>query len=378
MSARSYALAALTFVFVTAEMFPIGALPQMSAGLRIPEARTGLLLTGYAVVAGVAAMPVVSWTRHLERRALVTGSALLLAGSQLGMALSPGFWEVFAFRVVGALGHGLIWSAGPVIAARLAPPERSGRAASIVFVGGSGGLVLGSPLCAVLSQSLGWRWAAVVIAAVALVAAAALRLALPVLPGGTPASMAHGAAKTGTVWAPVAIICFVTAALFTAHYLSYTYLAVLMDVRGVSGRTYAVMLVLYGGAGLLVVRPVGIAMDLRPRLTSLALIAALVVGVSGYALARGVPWVIPGLLVWAGAFSAVPVLLKARVLRVAPDDADRSSAAYVAATQVGISGGSALGAVLMAAAGSGWLPWLTALMAAPMLVIVLRARRAFG
>ncbi|NYJ75365.1 MFS transporter [Allobranchiibius huperziae] len=377
MTWRLYSLAAVTFVFVTAEMFPIGALPQMASGLKVSDGQVGFLLTGYAVVAGLSAVPVVAATRARERRSLIVGAAVLLAVSQLGMALVPGFWAVFCLRVVGALSHGVVWSAGPVIAARLAGPERAGRASSVVFFGGSAGLVLGSPMAAALSQAFGWRPAAALIGILALLAGAAVRLALPALPA-EPVHARSDGSVTPSVWGPVAVISGATIVVVTAHYISYTYLAVLMGDRGVHGAQYALALVAYGAAGLLAVRPVGAGTDRSPRRTAAVLVVVLVLGVAALGVARSGWWAVPGLLAWAGAFAAAPVVLQARVLAVAPGDPDRASAAYVTAFQVGIGGGAALGAVALGALGSGSLPWITVVVALPTLAIVLLARRSFG
>ena len=377
MTWRLYSLAAVTFVFVTAEMFPIGALPQISAGLGVPDGQVGLLLTGYAAVAGLAAVPVVAGTRARERRSLIVAAAALLALSQLGMAVVPGFWAVFGLRLVGALSHGIVWAAAPVIAARMAGPERAGRASSIVFVGGSAGLVLGSPMSAVLSQAFGWRPAAAVIGLLALSAGAAVHVSLPVLPA-EPLRARADPAVTPSIWGPVAVICAATVLVFTAHYISYTYLAVLMGERGVHGAGYALALVAYGAAGLLAVRPVGAGMDRAPRSTAAVLMVVLILGVAALALAHTGPWAVPGLLAWAGAFASVPVMLQARVLAVAPGDPDRASAAYVTASQVGIGGGAGLGALALGGFGSGPLPWITVLVALPTLAVVLVARRTFG
>ncbi len=44
-------LASAAFVYVTAEMVPVAALPDIAAGLRVSEALVGTLLASYALVA---------------------------------------------------------------------------------------------------------------------------------------------------------------------------------------------------------------------------------------------------------------------------------------------------------------------------------------
>jgi predicted MFS family arabinose efflux permease len=52
-------LAAAAFVYVTAEIMPVGALPAIAADLGVSEAMVGTLLASYALVAAVATVPLV-------------------------------------------------------------------------------------------------------------------------------------------------------------------------------------------------------------------------------------------------------------------------------------------------------------------------------
>ena len=61
-------LAAAAFVYVTAEIMPVGALPAIAADLRVSEAMVGTLLASYALVAAVATVPLVRLTAAWPRR----------------------------------------------------------------------------------------------------------------------------------------------------------------------------------------------------------------------------------------------------------------------------------------------------------------------
>src|SRR5487761_1667649 len=131
------ALATAAFVYVTAETLPVGLLPQLSAGLHVRPGAVGLLVTIYAAVAGLMAVPVTVLTGRLPRRQVVVGSVALLALSQLAMALAPNYPVVLAARVGCAFAHGVFWSVLAPVAGRLAAPGRAGRATAIVFTGRS-------------------------------------------------------------------------------------------------------------------------------------------------------------------------------------------------------------------------------------------------
>ena len=61
-------LASAAFIYVTAEMVPVAALPEIASDLRVSEAVVGTLLASYALVAAVMTVPLVRWTAHWPRR----------------------------------------------------------------------------------------------------------------------------------------------------------------------------------------------------------------------------------------------------------------------------------------------------------------------
>src|SRR5487761_1313451 len=214
------ALATAAFVYVTAETLPVGLLPQLSAGLHVRPGAVGLLVTIYAAVAGLMAVPVTVLTGRLPRRQVVVGSVALLALSQLAMALAPNYPVVLAARVGCAFAHGVFWSVLAPVAGRLAAPGRAGRATAIVFTGNS--------LAPALGDVLGWRAATAVVGAAAAVSVAALRATLPPLPPDTPG----GGLRARFTAIPAALrsrslvaVCAVTVLLVTAHFIPYTYIA---------------------------------------------------------------------------------------------------------------------------------------------------------
>lgn len=177
------ALAGATFVYVTAETLPIGLVPQLSAGLDVRPGTVGLLVTVYAAVAGLSAVPLTAALEHRSRRQVVVGCATVLALSQFVIAVAPGYPVVMAAaRIVCALTHGVFWSMLAPVAARLVAPGQGGRATALVFTGNSVALVLGVPLGTALGHLIGWRptMAALLATVAAVVVWGAAFTALPV------------------------------------------------------------------------------------------------------------------------------------------------------------------------------------------------------
>jgi predicted MFS family arabinose efflux permease len=382
-SASLLVLAAATFVYVTAETFPVGLLPQLARGLHVSEGDIGLLVTVYAVAAGLAALPVTLWTRHLPRRTLVAGAVSLLALSQFAIAVAPNYGLVMGARIVCAIAHGVFWAVLAPVAASLVPPHRAGRATAIVFTGNSLALVLGTPLATAIGQLLGWRAAAALVGVAGVLTVVGLVLVLPRLPStnehDVPGARA-GALGAALRRRSVLGVSAVTALVVTGHFAAYTYIAALVrHDAGIAGLALSGVLLGYGVAGIAGTAAVGLAVDRRPRAaivgcvgaTSLALALLAAVG-HGSVLGTVGP-----VLVWGAAFTAIPVCVQSAVLRVAPDVADTASAVLVVAFQAGIGGGALAGSFLVGSGGLDLLPIVGAICAGAATVVALRARQAF-
>src|SRR6201985_3852100 len=150
-------LASASVVYATAETLAGGVLPQLSAGLHVRPGTVGLLVTAYAAVAALTAIPLTVSLEHRSRRTVVVGCVGLLALSQFVVAAAPDYAVVLAARILCALAHGVVWSMLAPVAARLAPPGQAGRATALVFAGNSLALVGGVPIGTALGHAIGWR-----------------------------------------------------------------------------------------------------------------------------------------------------------------------------------------------------------------------------
>jgi predicted MFS family arabinose efflux permease len=172
-------LAAAAFIYVTAELLPVGALSAIARNLNVSVVLVGTLLSWYALVAALTTIPLVRWTAHVPRRRVLVVSLVCLTLSQLISALAPNFAVLAAGRVLCAVTHGLLWSVIAPIATRLVPPSHAGRATTSIFFGTSLALVLGCPLTAAMSLMWGWRLAVVCVTVAAAIVTVAARTLLP-------------------------------------------------------------------------------------------------------------------------------------------------------------------------------------------------------
>ena len=374
-------LAAAAFVYVTAEIMPVGALPAIADDLRVSEATVGTLLASYALVAAVATVPLVRWTAGWPRRRTLLFTLICLAVSQLVSALAPTFAVLALGRVLCSLTHGLMWSVIAPIGVRLVPPSHAGRATAAVYVGTGLALVVGSPLTAVMSQRWGWRPAVAVITVAAVVVLVAARFTVPLMAmqalGGDLRRTRHHHNRQLVAMSVLTLIGV------TGHFISYTFIVVIIrDVVGVRGANLAWLLAGYGIAGLAAMALLARSGDRRPKaaivgcLAGLSLVFTVLAGLalgdrhSTVTLLAGVVAIVG----WGATSTAMSPMLQSAAMRHSPEDPDGASGLYVAAFQVGIMAGSLLGGLLFSHGGLGLMLTASALLIAAALVSVIASR----
>ena len=380
-------LAAAAFVYVTAEIMPVGALSAIARDLQVSEAVVGTLLASYALVAAVATMPLVRWTATWPRRRTLLWTLACLSVSQLISALAPTFEVLAVGRVLCALTHGLMWSVIAPIGARLVPPSHAGRATMAVYVGTGLALVVGSPLTAAMSELWGWRLAVGAITVASVVVLVAARFALPVMAvigavaGVRPHSGGHH--RNG----PLVVMCALTLVGVTAHFISYTFIVVIIrDVVGVHGAHQAWLLAAYGVAGLTGMALLARPGDRRPKAavvgclagSSLAFAALATLGFADWRVFAAALFGAGAIVLWGASANAMAPMLQAAAMRHSPEDPDGASGLYVAAFQVGIMAGSLTGGLLYEHAGVAAMLTASAALMLGALVCVLFSHGLFA
>lgn len=375
---RLFLLAAGLFVFLTAELYPVGAMPDMVATLGNSESEIGRLVTWYAVGVGVATIPIVILTQRMARRTVIVGTLAMLAASMGVAAAAPNLTVVAAARLLGAAAHGGIFAVVPVAAASLGQRGRESQAVAQAFLGASTGVVAGPPFVAFVSQHLGWRWASGSIAALAALIAVASWFLLPALPAAADANNKLSLRLPKSMRPAFIVICACTAVVVLAHNAVYAFIAPIMESHGVSGTGYAVTLFVYGVAGALTTAYASRHLDAHPLRVMLTGLTCMVVSLVALAVLPGAIAGVIAAVCWGGSFGVLPVALQTSVLTVTPGHNDAATPIYVVAFQVGISTGALIGSVLILHLSATQLPLLGAAVTAcviPALALGLGARK---
>ena len=348
-------LAAAAFIYVTAEMVPVAALPAIASDLRVSEALVGTLMASYALVAAITTVPLVRLTARWPRRPVLVLTLMCLTASQLMSALAPNFAVLAAGRVLCAITHGLMWSVIAPIGARLVPSTHVGRATTAVYLGTTLALVVGNPMTAAMSQLWGWRLAVVAGSVAAALITAAAWLTLPRMALSNEHVETARSRERHYRNARLVTLSVLTLVGVTGHFVSYTFIVlIIQDVVGVHGPQLAWLLAAYGIAGLTSMGLLARPLDHRPWAALIGCLSALAVAfavLTVLAVTRqpGIVYMLVGsaaIVLWGAAVTALPPMLQSTAMRSAPKDPDGASALYVAAFQIGIMAGSLGGGLL--------------------------------
>lgn len=376
-------LGAATFTMVTAEMLPTAVLPQMSAGLGVPEARTGLLVSLWAAVVVVASFPLVRLVAGRDRRTVIAVALLVLAASSAATALAPAYGMAVGARLAGAAAVGLLWASANAHVADLVPDRQLARAVAVVLGGATLGMVLGTPLASLVTRVAGWRAAFVGLAALTLLVAVLVRTVVaaaapqaddggPAVPDGPPA----GSRGPGPMVAVTAIV----GVLLVGHYGAYTYVTRLVEApaTAVPGGVSALLLVfgLASALGVVLAGRFGArtapALALSAAGTALALLALAVVDAHP---ALGVAV----LVAWGVASGALPPLAQTLILRLGgPERRAIAGALIPVVFNGGIAVGAAAASLVVARVGASALPVPAAVVVAATTVALVAGARAWS
>jgi predicted MFS family arabinose efflux permease len=353
-----FVLAAATFVFVTTETQPVALLVPMSRGLHVSESTVGLLMTAYAGLAALTAIPLTIFASRIPRRQLVIATVAMLIGSQLVLAVAPSYGVALLARLIGALAHGVFWSVIAQVATTLVSGDRIGRATAAVFAGNSVALVAGTPLVSAIGALIGWRAAVACMGALAAVTLVGMWRVLPAI-GSGEAHLGRREILAGAFKLPrLLIVCAVTMFVALGQFVAFTYMAPIVRAHtGLTGVGLSAVLLTYGVAGMLGVAAVAALTDRHPRAALLSCCGAVVGALALISFVdRSTPLVVLAAVGWGAGFTALPICLQSAVLRVAPNVPDTASALYVVAFQIGIGGGALVGAGLLSAGELGSIP----------------------
>ncbi|MFF3026124.1 MFS transporter [Microbacterium sp. NPDC057944] len=323
-----------------------GLLPQIADDLSVGPAAAGQLMAVFALTSALAGPVLGALTGGWERKATIVGALGVFVIGNLVVALAPTYAIAMTGRVVSALGGALLNAVISAYVVAKTPPERRGRALSLVLGGWLTATALGVPLGLLLGQR-DWRIPLFLVVAVGSAALVGILLRVPRL-RLPPRSLRETLQPLreprllAALVVPVGIMC--------ASYLCFTYATLIVGPRVGGGLVMVLVMFCYGLLSLVGNVLTGRLTDRRPPVQVVTGILGLLIA---SALLGSLGLLLPGALgtvaaiVWFFACavgnggSGVP--LQARLSAMAPDSAALVFALNGSAMALGSALGSGLG-----------------------------------
>lgn len=346
------ALTLSAFLLNTSEFVPIGLLTDIAGAFSLSESGAGAMISIYAWAVALLSLPLMLAASRVPPRALIVSVLAVFCGGQVASALAPTFELLVASRLIVAAAHAVFWSVASPFAVRVAAPERSALAMSMIVTGTSVAMIFGLPLGRALGLALGWRMTFVCVGAAAAAALAGLIAFFPRLEAGKPFTLdrlpelARNRALMGLY---LATILFAT-----GYYTGYSYIEpFLQQVAAMPDALITAALTVFGVAGLVGSGLFARFFDAhrRPFLTAtmLGMAAALLLLLPLVGVPAG-PFAV--CVIWGVSATAYNVAAQAEVIRTTSQAATPvAMSVFSGLFNVGIGTGSIVGGLVCDAAG---------------------------
>jgi DHA1 family inner membrane transport protein len=343
-----FALAVGGFAIGTTEFATMSLLRYFAHDLHIDEPTAGHVISSYALGVVVGAPTIAVLSVRVARRYLLMGLMGVFALANLLSALSPTYAWMLVFRFFSGLPHGAYFGIATLVAASLVPTERRTQAVGRVLLGLTVATIVGVPLANWIGRVYGWRWAFVVVAALALLCTILIALFAPrdrTLANASPLREL-GALRRSQVWLTLAIGAIGFGGIFAV----YTYLgSTLIDVTHVSATVAALVFSVFGVGmtiGNLVV-PRFADRALMPTAGILLAGSAAVLAIYPFAAVN--IWTVSADVLLIGVGGALATVLQTRLMDVAGEAQSLAAALNHSAFNVANALGPWLGGMAIAA-----------------------------
>lgn len=346
---------AMSFLLVSAEFLPNGVLTEIAAELGVTPGQAGQLVTVTALAGLIVAPTIGLALPRLDRRTLLVWMAVLAAISNLVVAIAPSLVLMLVARVLLGAALSGFWTMSITVAARIAGPERLGRAVMFTSAGTSLATVAGVPVGVMLSELLDWRGVFGIAAGATALLAIGLRTLLPSVPAENAARISVLVETLRRPGIGLGVVGHVL--VIFGHALAYTYIRLALervqaDGVAIDEGTIIVLLAVFGIGGFIGNLVIGAGIDRTYRVLAVVTPLVIAVAVLVIILGAGSLWTVGVVaFVWGFFFASWLLIVNTWVGHRMPDRLEAGGGLVVVGFQAAIMLAAGVGGMLVDAIG---------------------------
>ena len=332
-------------LLIAAEFMPVSLLTPIATDLGASNGMAGLAISISGLFAVPTSLLIAPLSYRLDRRHVLMGLAALMLTSLVVIALSPNFAVLMMARALLGIVIGGFWALATATIMRLVSSQSVLKALGIMYTGNAVATAFAAPIGSYLGGLLGWR--GVFWLLVPLVVLNLLWMAL-CLPSMRSQARPHSAFRL--MRRPnIAIAIMGVTLTFAGAFSAFTYFRPFLETRTqVDLPQLSALLLALGLAGF--VGTTAVSLLLRRHLYRMLRWLPLVLGVITLALLAVEHhfWSVALMLIlWGALNSAIPVAWSAWITQGIADSPESGGGLMVAAIQLAITLGAAVGGWLL-------------------------------
>ncbi|MCP1616715.1 transcriptional regulator [Pseudomonas sp. SLBN-26] len=346
-------LALCVALLIASEFMPVSLLTPIAQDLHATQGQAGQAISISGLFAVLASLLIAPLAGRYDRRRVLMAMTVLMLLSLVLIALAPSFTLLMTARALLGLAIGGFWSLSTATVIRLVPASEVPRALGWIFMGNAVATAFAAPIGAYLGGLFGWR---VVFGGLVPLVLATLLWQLHSLPSMPPrASIPVGRLFSLLRRRHVRLGMLATMLTFAGAFGAFTYFRPFLEhATGVDARQLSGLLLGLGLAGFAGTHFASHMLQrerLYPLLRYLPLALA-VVTLGLVELGHSLGAVAALMVGWGAINAAIPVCWSTWLAREIDDEPESGGGLMVAAIQLAIMLGGALGGQLLDRFGS--------------------------
>jgi MFS transporter, DHA1 family, inner membrane transport protein len=242
-------LTAGNFFVATSFMSVTGLLNEIAASLQISIPQASVLMSVFAITAGICAPILATFGSRIDRRNLLAGSLAICAVANVFAALGDSYPQLLAARILAAVTSAVYTPQVAATVSMMVRPEERGPVLGKLMAGWAVGAVVGQPLVVLIGSYFDWRTAMACIAVGGGVVAVLVWRAVPRNVHVPPLNLQR--------WIEVArspslrLLTFTTGLNAVGNHLVFSLIApTLLALHGATGKVLAALFFVNGLGGL--------------------------------------------------------------------------------------------------------------------------------